>query len=365
MQVHSKLQLSIMSQADVAMPSAAPCIVSIPMHAYIPDLDSEERALQARQMAPLSSAGYQQIPQSDQPPGAHGARSAASDRPRLDADNEETQQGNMNHSKLWKTHLQHAPAVPVGTARSRIWRTFLTSSSNNPFSTSIPKRKEEADQDDSKYERCKIVLFRNNLSAFGLTQDIVEDFEDGIPQLSRLMDSDKNFFVVRLFGPYAARILLQRELQLNTLIKRLCKLDREDAADITRQYRLCTTTFSEQGDPAQTELLREIEVKLGEYCKYRCWLAVKLDTYLLDDFLLKYMEVKALGKPTKRDQRSIQRWISDHAPLVDEESDFILYFDDLVTAKSHLNSTAPSNTIEDTIESYMANNPNSHLTVQW
>ena len=100
-----------------------------------------------------------------------------------------------------------------------------------------------------------------------LTPGIVEDFEDGIPQLAKFIDSDKSFLIVRLFGPYAARILVHRQLQLITLIKQLCKLDKEDATEKLREYRLCTTTFSEEGDPTQTKLLREIETKLGEYCK--------------------------------------------------------------------------------------------------
>lgn len=100
-----------------------------------------------------------------------------------------------------------------------------------------------------------------------MTQGKVEDFEEGIPQYSKLLDSDKAFFVIRSYGPYAARVLVQRELQLNTLIKQLCKLDHEDAAEKTRKYRLCTTSFSEKGDLTQTKLLREIEIKLGEYCK--------------------------------------------------------------------------------------------------
>jgi len=89
----------------------------------------------------------------------------------------------------------------------------------------------------------------------------------------------------------------------------------------------------------------------------------KTDAILLDDFFLKYKEIKALGKPAKRDQRSIQKWITDNAPLVDEESDFMLYFDDLVSAKSKLESPGPSNTIEDMLESHMADNPKSRLTV--
>lgn len=96
----------------------------------------------------------------------------------------------------------------------------------------------------------------------------VEDYEKGLPQLSRFLDSDRNFCQFRRFGPTAARILLHRELQLISLIKKLRELDREDANDISRQYRLHTAEIFKNGDPKQAELLREIEIKINEYCAY-------------------------------------------------------------------------------------------------
>jgi len=68
------------------------------MHAYIPDIDSEERAVPVGQMAPPTSVGYQQIPQS-RPQSAHRAESTAPHTPALDEDNGDIQRGNKRGTR--------------------------------------------------------------------------------------------------------------------------------------------------------------------------------------------------------------------------------------------------------------------------
>jgi len=74
------------------------------------------------------------------------------------------------------------------------------------------------------------------------------------------------------------------------------------------------------------------------------------------------VDVRALGKPTKRDHQSIRKWMTRHNPMYPEEQDFMLYFDDLVSAKQSLDSAGQS-PIEDLIETYIANNPHSPIKV--
>ena len=95
----------------------------------------------------------------------------------------------------------------------------------------------------------------------------MEDFEEGLAQLAKFIDTDRNFCQFRRFGSTVARILVHRQLQLISLIKKLQKLDQEDAADMKRKYRLYTAEIFKNEDPAQAELLREIEVKINEYCE--------------------------------------------------------------------------------------------------
>lgn len=84
-----------------------------------------------------------------------------------------------------------------------------------------------------------------------------------------------------------------------------------------------------------------------------------------DDLLLKYLNVRALGKPTKRDQESIHNWMKRHNPMLPEEQGFMLYFDDLVSAKESMSSVGQKSPIEDMIESYIAYNPHSPLQVSY
>jgi len=98
LQVQHKPQLSIMSQTVVETPSTTAHIVTIPTHAYISDLDSEERAVPVLHMAPLSSAGYQQIPPSDRPRSDPEERLTALDNPKSESDSEQIRLGNKCHS---------------------------------------------------------------------------------------------------------------------------------------------------------------------------------------------------------------------------------------------------------------------------
>jgi hypothetical protein len=95
---------------------------------------------------------------------------------------------------------------------------------------------------------------------------IVQDFVKGIPRLANLLDSNENFSIFRRFGPYAARCLVHRQIELGILVKRLDKLDREDALDETKHYRLHSAEHRDDWDETQKKLIDEIEMKLWEYC---------------------------------------------------------------------------------------------------
>ena len=90
---------------------------------------------------------------------------------------------------------------------------------------------------------------------------------------------------------------------------------------------------------------------------------VRLILSLPDELLLQYISVKALGKPEKRDQQSVQRWIAQQNFLEGEDAELFLYLDDLVSAKRTFESVARSNPIENWLESSMANNPDSKMAV--
>lgn len=49
--------------------------------------------------------------------------------------------------------------------------------------------------------------------------------------------------------------------------------------------------------------------------------------------MLKAKEMATLQRPSGRDWRSVRDWIVDHKPLVDDEGDFILRREDVVTLR--------------------------------
>lgn len=183
----------------------------------------------------------------------------------------------------------------------------------------------------------------------------MEDFQKGIPRLGALLDSNDSFCVFRRYGATAARIILQRELEIENLVEQLHKLDERDAARRTKEYRLVTVKHTEEGDTEQRDLIDAIEVKILRYCEWarsyssrrRCWWALQI----IDDLLLKYMDVRALGRPPGRDQLSVYNWIKKERPLMKGEDTFIRYIDDLVSAKKKMESNGQSaNNVEDMLD---------------
>ena len=57
-------------------------------------------------------------------------------------------------------------------------------------------------------------------------------------------------------------------LEINHLSNKLAKLDKEDNAEDSRRYRLCTAQHLEGWDPEQAELLQQLETKIKDYCMY-------------------------------------------------------------------------------------------------
>ena len=96
---------------------------------------------------------------------------------------------------------------------------------------------------------------------------VVEKYAKGIPRLAALHDSNEAFSIWRKFGPYAARVLLHRELELNALVKKLDKMDKDDEAD--NRFRLHTVEYEESDGLDQIELIQKLEEKLSSYCENR------------------------------------------------------------------------------------------------
>jgi hypothetical protein len=100
-----------------------------------------------------------------------------------------------------------------------------------------------------------------------LIQTEVETHPEGLPQLAAFLNSNDNFAVFRRFGQLSARILIQLQIDLNELEKKLYELDDQDAADGVMQSRLRGYEGFPGWTSAQRDLLSEIYTKLSEYCE--------------------------------------------------------------------------------------------------
>jgi hypothetical protein len=96
--------------------------------------------------------------------------------------------------------------------------------------------------------------------------DTVETHPEGLPQLASFLNSNDNFAVYRRFGQLSARLLIQLEIDLTELEKKLYELDDKDASDTILKHRLRGHEDYPGWTSAQRDLQSEIHKKLLEYC---------------------------------------------------------------------------------------------------
>ncbi|PVH67647.1 hypothetical protein DL98DRAFT_600275 [Cadophora sp. DSE1049] len=177
-----------------------------------------------------------------------------------------------------------------------------------------------------------------------ITPSKLEDYEQGIPRFAAFQNSNDSFCIFRRFGYAATRILEVKQVELWTLITELQDLDEKDVADDAMRYRLSSIEYDEKWDTTQKDLLEKIEAKLTIYYK------------LLD----LYVRIRDLDEVKDRHHRSVYNFNVNNRSFEGGEDAFLFQSDDFVSAKK-TSGSAKSNRIEDMIESYLQNNPDSKL----
>ncbi|KAM0123629.1 hypothetical protein ACHAP3_010982 [Botrytis cinerea] len=146
--------------------------------------------------------------------------------------------------------------------------------------------------------------------------------------LSIFLDSDENFKIYRRFGYLHSRLLLRKQDEIRRLEMELDELDDLDEADDAPDRRRARSRNADMAaekkelaeDPnlrTRTVVLNEIEEKLAAY----------------DELLLRSQHVNAMNRPADSDYKSVERYIFDKKPLVDEEQGFIYEKNDLITLR--------------------------------
>ncbi|KAF7872143.1 hypothetical protein EAF04_003068 [Stromatinia cepivora] len=146
--------------------------------------------------------------------------------------------------------------------------------------------------------------------------------------LSIFLDSDDNFKIYRSFGYLHSRLLLRKQDEIRRLEGELDELDdldeAEDAPDKRRARSRNADLAAEKRELAENPTLRTRTVVLDE-------IEEKLAAY--DQLLLRSQHVNAMNRPAETDYRSVERYIFDKKPLVDEEQGFIYEKNDLITLR--------------------------------
>ncbi|TGO71716.1 hypothetical protein BELL_0539g00090 [Botrytis elliptica] len=165
--------------------------------------------------------------------------------------------------------------------------------------------------------------------------------------LSIFLDSDENFKIYRRFGYLHSRLLLRKQDEIRRLEMELDELDdldeAEDAPDKRRARSRNADIAAERKELAEDPTLRtrtivldEIEAKLaayGEHSQLTTIKSLRTNLCILDELLLRSQHVNAMNRPADSDYRSVERYIFDKKPLVDEEQGFIYEKNDLITLR--------------------------------
>ncbi|CAO2652826.1 Nn.00g022370.m01.CDS01 [Neocucurbitaria sp. VM-36] len=153
----------------------------------------------------------------------------------------------------------------------------------------------------------------------------LEACPNGYSRLAAFTSSEQNFMLYRGFSCIHARLLLNLQTSIQMLEAELDAVDRfhntlEDQRTRLRSWDLDVAECREektQGARTRNDIFEELRVKVCQY----------------DELLIKARELVSFQRPTNRDYRSVRNWFHYVAPLVDEEQEYILWKEDIVTLR--------------------------------
>ncbi len=94
---------------------------------------------------------------------------------------------------------------------------------------------------------------------------IDEDYPQGWPRLAAFINSSSTFAIWRRFGTAHNRVLLHLQATITRLEQQLEELDKADAENPKRLYRLRRNEWREGWDTAQKDILEQMHRKQVDY----------------------------------------------------------------------------------------------------
>jgi hypothetical protein len=148
----------------------------------------------------------------------------------------------------------------------------------------------------------------------------------GYPRLAAFKASEQNFMLYRGFSCVHARLLLNLQTSIQMLETELDRVDRfHETLGEEQQIRLRSLDMDigacekerQEGLRTRDKVLEELRVKVCQY----------------DELLVRARELVSFQRPTNRDYKSVRNWIHNKAPLVEEDQDYILWQEDIITLR--------------------------------
>ena len=192
-----------------------------------------------------------------------------------------------------------------------------------------PVGEDEVDEDDDGS-----IFPPGGLGPYPTKVRTLEKCPNGYARLAAYNASEQNFMLYRGFSNVHARLLLSLQASIQKLEAELDDIDRfhnalpEASKKRLRSWDLdvaeCRQEKEEAKEDGEEDEVRTREDILEE-------LRIKVNRY--DELLIKARELISFQRPTERDYRSVRNWFHNVAPLVDEEQDYILWKEDIVTLR--------------------------------
>lgn len=175
---------------------------------------------------------------------------------------------------------------------------------------------EDADNDDSPFKPG---------GPEGTKVRTLEECPNGYPRLSAFNSSEQNFMLYRGFSYIHSRLLLTLQAKIQALESELDSMDRLHSRIEDEKIRLQSQYLdtdackdeAEEGERTREDVMEELRVKVCQY----------------DELLVKARELVSFQRPTNRDYRSVRNWFHNTGPLCDEDQEYILWKEDIVTLR--------------------------------
>ncbi|KAL2069287.1 hypothetical protein VTL71DRAFT_15625 [Oculimacula yallundae] len=174
-------------------------------------------------------------------------------------------------------------------------------------STTSAQRKEEEDN-----------LLAQSRGYALLKKHRYEAYPEGFPRLAAWVSSSESVEIARGFKYLYHRMILQDQVELNNLEKKLMEADIHEASNPRPNFSLRHAREERNRDTSHRDLLETIRVALKRY----------------KDNVIDYRDLQACGKPQKRNFEAYYNWLRNTRQLGQGSDDYLTHVEDMLSLRA-------------------------------